>query len=537
MSFLPVDFHFLRPWWFLALIPGLFLMYAVWRRKGSGANLQRLCDSALLPYLLLNGQALRKRRNLPLLLLSFVLFLLVVSLAGPVWKRQQQPVFRVKAARVLVLDLSSSMAAVDLSPSRLDRAVYELRDILDRSREGRTGLVVFAGEAHIVVPLTDDVETIKSMLAALKVGIIPAAGDLLSPALEQALTLLRRGNASEGDIIVLTDGVADLAGSMGYISSLRKQGITLSVLALGTEQGAPIPTLAGGFETGKNGETLMAALDKEVLQELAAAGGGRFSLQRADDQDVETLLAASNRHNLDKVGEEEDAKVELWQEEGVYLVPLILLLAALGLRRGWLVCLAMSVVLQSAPAWAMEWVDLWQRPDQRAAKVFDSGRIPAAAGMFSDPKWKATAQYESGDYQAAIDSFGAIPGQEYNLGNALAKAKHFEEALAAYDQALKDNPDNKDALMNRELVKKLLEKKKEQQEQQDQQDQKPNNKKSQDGKPAEKDKSGQQDSGDKESQAKNNEPGSPQNNPGNKSQSGEKSGQDAQQQPESSGLK
>jgi Ca-activated chloride channel family protein len=453
--------------WFLTLIPGIILLSVLWKKKGDTANLQQLCDPELLPHLLLNGHVLRKSKNLPLILLCSSLLVTVISLAGPVWKRQAQSVFRVQEARVLVLDLSPSMAARDIRPDRLARALFKLKDFLDRSREGRTGLVVFSGESHIVVPLTDDIETIKSMLPALRVDIMPVSGDFLEPGLEQAAALFRRGNAAGGEIVVVTDGVADVASSMNRIATLSDQGITVSVLALGTETGAPIPAPDGGFKTGSNGETRISRMERQPLEELARAGNGRFTVLSPDDQDLDMLLTGSQRHNLDKAEGNDEHSVELWQEEGIYLVPLILFLAALGFRRGWLVCFLLLLVFQSVPVMAFEWDDLWQRADQRAAKKYSAGELSEAAEMFLDPKWKGTAQYEAGDYQAAVETFSSLPDEYYkfyNLGNALAKSGRYQESLKAYEKALEQNPDDpRDAKKNRDLIKKLLSEQQEQQ--------------------------------------------------------------------------
>ncbi len=472
MSFLPVDFHFLRPMWFLALVPGLILLLALLRKKGSGASLQQFCDPSLLPHLLLNGHVLRKRRNLPITLLVLTLLLTVVSLAGPTWERQSQPVFRVQMARVLVLDLSGSMAAKDVSPSRLSRAVFKLRDILERSREGRTGLVVFGGDAHVVVPLTDDVQTIKSMLSALQVDIVPVQGDLLAPALEQASLLFSRGNAATGEIVLLSDGIADVAASMAQLFAMREQGISLSVLALGTVHGAPVPGAEGEFETGKDGKTKIARLDSGPLEELARAGGGRFAQLTADDGDLDKILVEDGLHSLNRADGGEQQSVDLWREEGIYLVPVIILLASLGFRRGWLICLTLLVLLQSPSMVYAFWGEsLFENANQRGEKALAVGEAEQAASLFSDPKWKGTAYYESGDYAAAAESFASIPGEEYNLGNALAREGRLEEAIKAYDSALVKDSNNDDARSNREIVEKLLQQKKQQDKQNQQQQQ------------------------------------------------------------------
>ncbi len=233
------DFHFLRPWWFLALLPALTLLIILWRRRSEGGSWREVCDSELLPHLLLEAGG--RPRRLPLLLLAIGWLLAVMALSGPVWERQSQPLFQVALSRVVLLDLSPSMNAQDLKPSRLERARFKLQDILEKSREGRTALVVFAGEPHLVTPLTDDTETIAAMVPVLSVDIVPAEGDNLLPALMLAEELLSRGGSGSGEILLISDGISDLAGSLPLVARLRDRGVRLSVLGVGTAEGAPVP--------------------------------------------------------------------------------------------------------------------------------------------------------------------------------------------------------------------------------------------------------------------------------------------------------
>lgn len=452
------QFHFLRPAWFLALLPAALLVLALWRRRSGAAGLERLCDPSLLPHLLLHGEGAGRKQ--PLLMLAAAWLLAVTGLAGPVWQRQPQPVYRLSAARVVVLDLSPSMAAADVTPSRLDRARYKVSDILRQSREGRTGLVVFSGEPHVVVPLTDDVGTIAALLPSLAVDIMPVYGDQASPALELASTLLERGGAKGGEILLVTDGMDDLASAMVEAGKLRQAGRRLSVLGIGTPGGAPVPDPGGtGFALDAAGAPRVARLDGAALRELAAAGGGRYSPMTADDRDLAFLLGTSARERLDG-GQAIHRSVERWQEEGAWLVLPILLLALAAFRRSWLAALAFLLVMGGpAPARAMGWQDLWLRADQQAARLLASGHPGQAAKRFADPAWRAVAQHQAGDYQGAIETgkSAADAVTLYNLGNSLAKAGQLEKALSAYDQALRLSPADQDARHNRELVHKLLE--------------------------------------------------------------------------------
>jgi Ca-activated chloride channel family protein len=252
------EFHFLRPYWFAALVPALILLALLWRRRGRSSDWQQLVAPALLSHLLLEaGQRLRR---LPLLLLGLGWLLAVVALAGPTWQRQPQPVFRAAIDRVLVLDMSPSMAATDLRPDRLSQARYTIRALLAAAREGRTALVVFGGEPHVVAPLTDDRATIEALLPALSVDIMPVPGNRAAPALRTAGELLQRVHSRNGAVLLLSDGVDDTADSLQAVRQLRGQGYRVSVLGTGTTQGAPVAAPGGGFARDAGGAVQLARL-------------------------------------------------------------------------------------------------------------------------------------------------------------------------------------------------------------------------------------------------------------------------------------
>jgi len=470
ISVIPPEFHFLRPWWFATLLPAVLLLFFLWRKKLRGYNLQDFCDPKLLPHLMLKGGTAAKRRTVPLILLAAGWLSVIIGLAGPAWQRLEQPVYTVSNSRVLVLDLSPSMMTSDVKPNRLARAIFKLKDILNRSTEGRTGLVVFGGEAHVVVPLTEDVSTIETMLPALQVDIIPKPGDLVGDALDAAMALLRRGGVKGGDIILLTDGVSDVAAALSTLDKLRSKNIRLSVLAVGTEPGGPTLNDDGVFLTDSAGEVRMSHLDVGNLRELALSGGGVFNLLTSDDDDLDHILNAGASAGLDKANEQLNRNMERWRDEGIWMVPLVLFFAGFSMRRGWILGVAILLFLTPPPSvQAFEWTDMWSRKDQRAAELMEKGDPAGAAELFDDPAWQAGARYEAGDYEKAAQLFKDQVDDPYNLGNSLARSGKLDEALAAYEEALKRNPADKDAGHNRDLIKKIIEQQKQQQKQQQQQ--------------------------------------------------------------------
>ncbi|MES9901426.1 MAG: VWA domain-containing protein [Sedimenticola sp.] len=443
------DFHFLRPWWFIALVPALILLIALWRRRSGSGVWQGVCDPELLPHLLLEGGA--GLRRAPLLLLALGWLMAITALSGPVWERQPQPLFQAALSRVVILDLSPSMDARDLKPSRLQRARFKLLDILAKSREGRTALVVFGGEAHLVSPLTDDSDTIAAMIPALSVDIVPAAGDSLLPALKLAAELLERGGGNGGEILLISDGISDLASTLPLAAQLRDQGLRLSVLGVGTLEGAPVPGL---YDSGK---PRISRLDRSGLEGLARTGGGIFSVLTADEGDIQLLLNKEASRTMTDARRMESG-VERWVEQGPWLLPLLLLLAAVGFRRGWLGLIFISVMLPLPPAHALGWDELWSRADQQAAAALAAGDAAAAADLFQQPEWRGVARYQAGDYPGAAEALASAKSGDalYNRGNALARSGALEQALESYDAALKQQPGNKDALFNKQLVEQLL---------------------------------------------------------------------------------
>jgi Ca-activated chloride channel family protein len=446
------EFHFLRPWWFLALLPVVGLLLGLWRSRGGASAWRSVFEARLLDRLWLEPPG--RLTRLPLWLLGLGWLLTVLALAGPTWERQPEPVWQTPSARILILDLSPSMDVADLAPSRLERARFKILDILAKSREGRTGLVVFAGEPHTVTPLTDDGETIANLLSALDTEIVPLTGDLAAPALALAGDLLQQAGAKRGEVVLLSDGMADRAAALGVARELRGEGHRLSVLGVGTVQGGPVPRTGGGF--GK-----MARLPLEPLQELARAGGGVFSLLSADDRDLARVLLEPGRST--PLQEQGGRGVERWIERGVWLLPPLLLLAAAGFRRGWLAGV-LALIILPPPAQAFAWQDLWWRVDQQAAQALQRDQAAAAAERFRDPAWRGTALYRAGDFAAASEAFAQAEGLEagYNRGNALARAGQFEEAMQAYRRVLEQDPQHADARANLELLEKLMQQAQEQ---------------------------------------------------------------------------
>jgi Ca-activated chloride channel family protein len=337
------------------------------------------------------------------------------------------------------------------------------------------------------VPLTDDSATIEQLLRALTVELLPISGDTAASALRASVQLLAAAKSRAAHVILLSDGISDPADSISAARQLSKAGAQLSVIGIGTAREAQ-------------------------LRELARSGGGVYQpLGARGPHPALTMQAVAGFSQAPG----REASVDLWVEKGVWLLLPMLLLAALGYRRGWL---AVVVVVALCPmpqqVMAVSWDELWLTPDQRAKRLLDAGQADQAAELFTDPNWRATARYRSGDFDQAAAQF-AESGAAYNRANALAKAGKLTEALDSYEQALTIRPDDGDARFNRDLVQKILDE--QQQEKKEGSENKPHDGESPDAK-----------SGDSSSAQQQNEKQREQD--GSKSQDGQQVGDANEQQ-------
>lgn len=418
--------HFIRPDWLWALLLLPAALLGGWYRRRRGGDWRSAVDAHLLPHLL-EG---RGRRGIGgWLALLAGLLLAVLALAGPSWRQVEQPLWESKTPLVVVLDMSSRIAASDLPPSRLLQARAKLATLLRERRGGGVALVAYADEPFTVAPLTDDAGNVALFLDALAPDIMPVDGQRADKALEWAGDLLHQASARDGTILLLSDH-ADAAASAAAVR-LRAAGYRVSALGLGTPVGAAY--------RDREGRIGLARLDEGTLRALAVAGGGRYARLSATDADLRSLDVLQPRTaDGDRPGRGAE---RTWQDEGYWLLPPLMLVALLAFRRrrqalaAVVLCLCLPLAL---PAQAAENGGWWQRADQR-----DHQRL--AEGVEA---------YRKGDFATAQRRFEGIDNEQgwYNLGNALARQGRYDEAIDAYDRALARRPDMADAKANRAAV-------------------------------------------------------------------------------------
>ena len=459
--------HLLRPYWLIILPLLIWLLWRLWHRQLQVGRWQRLLPEAFHAALLTRGRLRHSR--LPWLVLGLAWLLAVIALLGPSWQRFEQPNIKRSDPLVVLLELTPAMLASDAPPTRLEQAKRKLLDLLERRQDVQTAVVVFAGSAHTVVPLSDDLATTRNLLDALHPALMPEPGQRADLAVARGLALLEQTGLGRGRLLLIGSSL-DQHERDAISTLLHGRGERLLILGVGTEQGAPIAGENGSFLKDAQGAILIPRLDNAGLQRLADELGGRYQQARLSDDDLVALGLFDQAGTLQH--DDEITRLEAWLDQGHWLLLPLLLLAALAGRRGWLFCLPL-LLLQPQPANAVEFDDLWLRRDQQGQRLLEAEQPAKAAERFIDRRWQATARYQAGDYAGAAALFaeGDTAADHYNRGNALARGEAFEAAIEAYDQALDLQPDLQAARRNKTLIEELLRRQQEQPgQQQDKQD-------------------------------------------------------------------
>ena len=452
------NFHFIRPEWLLALIPAIMIAVLLFKRYERSTAWADTIDRELMPFLLVQPPKKPSVNPLPILLLAWVLSILAA--AGPTTQKMPQPILEREDALVIVLDLTWSMYASDVTPSRLINAKRKITDLLMARKEGTTGLIVFAGDAHAVSPLTDDNKTILALLSTLGPEMMPAPGSALAPALTLARSLFVSAGAATGRVLVITDEVRDPQAALRAASALSNQ-YPLSLMIVGTQSGAPIrlpQSMGDKFLKDTQGSLVIPAVNFDDINRFANTSGAAVTELNLLNDDLSVWLEPPSR--LDDSFRVVERDFDLWQELGPYLILILIPLAILGFRRGWLWGLAFIILMPADQAVAADfWTDLWKTRDQQGASALELDAPETAATLFEDPAWRATAHYRNQDFEAAAQDFATSAGVEndYNRGNALARSGDLEGALATFDQVLASDPEHEDAAFNKALIEQLLE--------------------------------------------------------------------------------
>jgi Ca-activated chloride channel family protein len=460
------QFHFIQAGWLWGLlgIPLAMLIYARFYKGNPPSHvLERFADRHLLPHLIrkqaLSGSHIRR----PFLLWALAWLCGIVAMAGPSWNYSDQQTFKTAENLVIILDLSQGMNANDVKPSRVARARQEIQDLLDLNRGADIGLIAYAAVPHMVTPLTDDVRTIENLLPDLDTSLITLQGDRLQPALAMAAKMLKAEPSKSNSILVISDGAfqesdfAGLAQTAGN-TTIYTMGVGSSAIAVTPGQGS---RLWGETETAT-----VPGLQRDRLQQLAAAGHGLYVEANYSDSDTRAILdridAAKGNTQMTS------ASVRLWEDR--FYIPLFaLLVLVLPLfRKGAALAVAGILTMTLFPsagahAQAGTAVELFLNKNQQADAAFGKRDYKDALAKFDTDYRRGVVAYRAGRFKQAAAFFKAAArrGNDldalYNLGNAQLMQVQPEAAIASYEAVLKQRPGDVPAQHNLAIARKMLE--------------------------------------------------------------------------------
>jgi Ca-activated chloride channel family protein len=301
------DFHFLRPWWLLVLVPCLLLVWGIRHWQDASRAWRGIIAPHLLPYLLSGENA--PSRFSPLLLIALGWIISVIAIAGPSWRREPAPFADDTAALAIVIKVTPSMMTEDVQPGRLARGVQKIHDLLGKRRGAKTALIAYAGSAHVVMPMTTDEGVVNTFAQALDPKVMPVDGDVAEAAFQLADESL--AGAGSGSILWITDSIAP--EQSGTLALWRKKSHT------------PVRLLA----------PLLAGEELRKLRDGARVADASIVQLSADDADVDALARAAKFATATT-----DELSNRWQENGYWLTSLLALLLLMFFRKGWMAATA-----------------------------------------------------------------------------------------------------------------------------------------------------------------------------------------------------
>jgi Ca-activated chloride channel family protein len=460
--------HFLRPYWLwmMLVVPVFYISLSI--RDDVRARWKRFIEPELLDHLIVSRR--RRWRFRPVHLLSLLILIVSVAIAGPTWQREQPPFTEDKAPLVIALDLSETMNAIDLKPTRLERVKLKLRDLIKKRSGGRTALFVYAEDTHMVLPFTTDESLFDVYLDSLSTNLMPRGSKDTAKALRTIGDFLKNETVP-GTILFVTDGIEPAAiSAFQQFTAKQEETDDILVLGAGTSTGGPVQTGPNRF-LEVNGRRVFAKLDINALRSLSKFDIDAITLT-LDDDDVQWIQRRV-QHHLQAV-QQKDAKTR-WIDEGYWLTIPVAAFAVFWFRKGWTIrwtSAALAVVMVLPPQFgtrelavslpsrfaSFSWLDLWMTPDQQGRYYFQKGDYRKAAEKFEDPMWRGLSSERAGDYDGALNAFALSDTAEawYNQGDALAHMSKYSEAVAAYRQALSRHPHWKNAEDNLALVQSLI---------------------------------------------------------------------------------
>ena len=494
--------------WLLVLIPVLALVRFVSYRNQK-KRLRKFGEPKLLKDLM--PDVSRFRPSVKFWVLQAALALLILMLARPQMGTKISHEKRTGIETIIALDISNSMRAEDIVPSRLDRSKMMVENLVDHFTNDKIGLIVFAGDAFVQLPITSDYVSAKMFLSSIDPSMMATQGTDIAAAIDMAMNSFTQEEAIGKAIIVITDGEDHEGGALQSAEAAQKKGMRVFVLGVGSTQGAPIPIPGtGDYMKDNTGNTVMSALNEDMCRQVAQAGGGAYI-------HVENNSAAQQQldNELDKLAKKETSTTvysdydEQFQAFGILaLLLLILEICILDRRNPLLKRISFFGTKKSVAAMLMLMFALgsYAQSDRQylrqGNKQFLAGDFPNAEVSYRKALEKnprnPQAVYNLGNAlmaqkkdSAAIEQFQNASKLEtnplrkymsyHNIGVICQSHKMYGEAIEAYKNALRLNPEDDETRYNLVLCKHQKQKQDQnkQNQQQDQKDQKKDDKKEQ----------------------------------------------------------
>ena len=257
----------------LALLPLLWLLHLYAQRR-QRRQLKEFGDPSLTATLTENVSPARK--NIKFWLIMAAVALLIIMLARPQLGSRISNESRQGIEAIIAMDISNSMMAKDVAPSRLEKSKMLVENMVDHFSDDKVGLIVFAGDAFVQLPITTDYVSAKMFMQNISPSLIATQGTDIAAAIRLAINSFTLDDTAGKAIILITDGEDHEGGATQAAAEAKDHGINVFILGVGSPQGAPVPTADGGYITDNSGETVMSRLNEQMCREIAEEGAGTY---------------------------------------------------------------------------------------------------------------------------------------------------------------------------------------------------------------------------------------------------------------------
>ncbi len=431
-------FHFIQPLWLWAFVPVLVILLLIILSNRESNKWQQFIAPHLRPFLFVKGS--KRAFWLPLVAYFLAGSLMVLALAGPTWKMKDIPQGKAAAVLLIGIDLSHSMLADDISPTRLERAKLKVIDLLESNPETDIGFFVYAGTPHILVPFCNDYNIIKHHIESLHPAMMPVRGTNMPLAISLVDSLLNKYEAPS-TLLLITD---DISGSdASLITEFCKNSIhRVTILPMVTNTGGSMPSFYNKRTPlkDKDGNIRIAKADKSIFESLNRNEKILVIQPTLDNSDMESIANEVKQRKMYTLSDEKDD--EQWDNQGWWLILPVLIILLVWFRKGWTIFwLWMGIIINSCSP-GDKHANLWYSDDYRAQEMLKDSLFEEAANTFQSLPHKGMAYYKAGNYDAALEIFSldSTANGLYNKGVTLVQLGRLEEAQNSFKQAIELEP-------------------------------------------------------------------------------------------------